>query len=79
MHPKTYAQSAGHLMENLDWPAARDKMTEAVKYLSGNGKKVGVTGFCMGGALSLIAAQHSGVAAAAPFYGTPQEEICQVT
>jgi hypothetical protein len=66
-------------MNSLDWPAARDEMSEAVKYLSGNGKKVGVTGFCMGGALALIAAQHSGVAAAAPFYGVPEEGICQVT
>lgn len=72
------AEEAGHLMNSLDWPAARDEMSEAVKYLSGNGKKVGVTGFCMGGALALIAAQHSGVAAAAPFYGVPEEGICQL-
>jgi hypothetical protein len=29
----------------------------------------------MGGALTLIAAQHANVAAAAPFYGTPQVPI----
>lgn len=37
--------------------------------------QVGVVGFCMGGALTLIAAQHANVAAAAPFYGTPQVSI----
>ena len=34
-----------------------------------------MVGFCMGGALTLIAAQHANVAAAAPFYGTPQVPI----
>lgn len=35
-------------------------------------------GFCMGGALTLCAAQHAGVDAANPFYGLPGPEICQV-
>ena len=39
---------------------------------------MGVVGFCMGGALSFAAAQHAKVAAAAPFYGTPNPGICQV-
>lgn len=39
---------------------------------------MGATGFCMGGALAFCAAQHAGVAAAAPFYGTPNPAICQV-
>ena len=35
-------------------------------------------GFCMGGALALIAAQHADdVVCAAPFYGTPDPAICQ--
>jgi carboxymethylenebutenolidase len=72
------AEEATHLMNDLDWPTARDELTAAVDYLAQNGKKVGVVGFCMGGALTLIAAQHSKAACAAPFYGTPQEEICQV-
>ena len=65
-------------MNNLDWQKAVGELTDAVNYLAMNGKKVGVVGFCMGGALSLAAAQHSGVAASAPFYGTPPKELCQV-
>ena len=34
--------------------------------------QVGAVGFCMGGALSVAAAQHAGVDCAAPFYGLPQ-------
>ena len=34
--------------------------------------QVGATGFCQGGVLSFIAAQHAGINAAAPFYGFPQ-------
>ncbi len=33
--------------------------------------QVGVVGFCMGGALSLLAAEHAKVDAAVSFYGTP--------
>ena len=40
--------------------------------------QVGVVGFCMGGALTLIAAQHANVAAAAPFYGTPQVHLLDI-
>jgi Dienelactone hydrolase family len=34
--------------------------------------QVGATGFCQGGVLSFIAAQHAGIDCAAPFYGFPQ-------
>ena len=40
--------------------------------LAGYPCQVGATGFCQGGVLSFIAAQHAGIAAAAPFYGFPQ-------
>lgn len=74
------AEEAGHLMNNLDWAGATKELTAAVDYLKSTGaSKVGVTGFCMGGALSFIAAQHAGVSAAAPFYGIPgSRELCQV-
>lgn len=39
---------------------------------------MGAIGFCMGGALTLCAAQHAGIDAANPFYGLPGPEICQV-
>ena len=42
--------------------------------------QVGVTGFCMGGALSLAAAALvPEVDAAAPFYGIPSPELCDVS
>lgn len=60
-------------MSNLNWPAAVDDIASGARWLKGNGaKKVFVTGFCMGGALSLAAGVLvSEVDAVAPFYGTP--------
>jgi carboxymethylenebutenolidase len=67
-------------MSNLDFPAAVKELGEAVAYLKASGaSKVGVVGFCMGGALSFAAAQHAGVDAAAPFYGIPDPAICDVS
>jgi len=63
-------EEASHLMSNLDWQRAVAEITEAVTYLKENGAtKVGAVGFCMGGALSLAAAQHCGIDCAQPFYG----------
>ena len=71
-------EEAHHLMSNLDFPGAVKEITQAVEFLRSSGSsKVGVVGFCMGGALSLAAAQHAGVDCAAPFYGIPAEAICQ--
>lgn len=51
---------AGHLMQGLDFGAAAGQdVRGAVQYLKGTGSgKVGVTGFCMGGALTLLSAVH---------------------
>jgi len=66
---------AKHLMEGLDWARAVQEIGGAVTYLRGHARgngHVAVTGFCMGGALSLAAAVHiPGLAAVAPFYGVP--------
>ncbi len=67
-------------MSNLDFKAAVEEMKQAVSYLRASGaSKVGAVGFCMGGALTFCAAQHAGIDAAAPFYGTPNPAICQVS
>jgi hypothetical protein len=69
------AEEAHHLMSNLDWPGAVEDIRGAARYLKSSeaSAKVGVTGFCMGGALSLSAAVLvDEVDAAAPFYGIPQ-------
>ena len=54
-------------------PPPPDEMCAAARYLKSTGSpKVAVIGFCMGGALALIAAQHSeDVDCCLPFYGTP--------
>jgi len=74
-------EQADHLMSNLDWPGAVKDIQGAARYLLANGcKKVGVTGFCMGGALSLAAAALvPEISASAPFYGIPSTELCNVS
>ncbi|XP_052759757.1 protein usf-like [Mya arenaria] len=73
-------EEAGHLMSGLDWPGAVEDIRAAACFLMGKGcRKVGVTGFCMGGALSIAAAALVGeISAAAPFYGIPKAELCKV-
>ncbi len=68
---------AGELMTSLPPERAARDMSAAIDYLLSHpattGAAVGVTGFCMGGMLSLMIAALEGdrVAAAAPFYGAP--------
>lgn len=72
------AEEAHHLSDNLDFPQAVEELKAAAEYLRSSGaKKVGVIGFCMGGALSLAAAQHAAVDVAVVNYGIPPEAICQ--
>ncbi len=69
------AEEAQHLMEGLDWGRAVEEITGAVQALRERGcAKVGVVGFCMGGALSVLAAANSGVDAAVAFYGFPPDK-----
>jgi len=50
------AAEAEHLMKGLDFAdAASQDVRGAVQFLKSGGGKVGVTGFCMGGALTLLA------------------------
>lgn len=47
-----------------------------VRAQPGVSPKVGITGFCLGGAMSIAAAcTVPGLAAAVPFYGTPRDEF----
>eukprot|EP00735_Rhodelphis_limneticus_P001013 TRINITY_DN11559_c0_g1::TRINITY_DN11559_c0_g1_i1::g.21998::m.21998 TRINITY_DN11559_c0_g1::TRINITY_DN11559_c0_g1_i1::g.21998 ORF type:complete len:234 (+),score=74.35,sp/P46209/USF_AQUPY/34.16/2e-29,DLH/PF01738.13/6.7e-48,Abhydrolase_5/PF12695.2/1.2e-09,Abhydrolase_6/PF12697.2/0.00067,Abhydrolase_6/PF12697.2/16,Peptidase_S9/PF00326.16/1.1,Peptidase_S9/PF00326.16/0.0095,BAAT_C/PF08840.6/0.0066,BAAT_C/PF08840.6/6.2,Abhydrolase_3/PF07859.8/1.6,Abhydrolase_3/PF07859.8/0.69,AXE1/PF05448.7/2e+02,AXE1/P len=75
------AEEASHLMGNLDWPMAVDDIRGAVKYLRDTGsKKIGITGFCMGGALSLAAGTLvDGIDAAVPFYGIPSGQLADMS
>lgn len=68
------AEEAHHLMSHLDFgDAATQDVRGAVQFLKAGGSaKVGVTGFCMGGALTLLAAVHvREIDAAVPWYGLP--------
>ncbi len=67
------ADEANHLMTGLDFgDATHQDLAGALAWLQARGSKVGVTGFCMGGALTVAAAVHlPGYAAASCFYGIP--------
>jgi len=67
------ADEANHLMAGLDFPdAAGQDIRGAAQYLKQSSKKVAVGGFCMGGALTLLAALSVPEAdAGACFYGIP--------
>ncbi len=67
------AAEAEHLMKGLNWGRAAQEIAGAVKHLREveGATRVGVTGFCMGGALTIIAATQPGVDAYAAFYGFP--------
>lgn len=71
------AKEAEHLMNGLNFAdAAGQDVRGAVQYLKSTGsKKAGVTGFCMGGALTLLAAVNAPEAdAAVAWYGFPPLE-----
>lgn len=77
------AAEATQLMTALDTAAAMTEIAAAVAYLKehprGNGK-VGVIGFCMGGALAFAAACHvGGLSAVVPFYGVPPADKVDYT
>ncbi|MGV8920704.1 MAG: dienelactone hydrolase family protein [Pseudomonas sp.] len=69
-------EEAQHLMSKLDFAdAATQDIRGAVLYLNGQSRKVGVTGFCMGGALTLLSLNFiPELAAGVVFYGLPPLE-----
>jgi carboxymethylenebutenolidase len=70
------AKEAEHLMTNLNFGDAGQDVRGAVQHLkSGGSAKAGVTGFCMGGALTLLAAVNVPEAdACVVWYGFPPLE-----
>jgi carboxymethylenebutenolidase len=70
------AEEAHHLMTGLNFgEAASQDIRGAVQYLKTRSDKVGITGFCMGGALTLLALSAVPEAAAGVvWYGCPPLE-----
>jgi carboxymethylenebutenolidase len=68
---------ANHLMSGLDFVGASDQdIAGAVQHLAGISGKVGVMGYCMGGALTIAAcARVPGIACGVPFYGVPPAQL----
>jgi carboxymethylenebutenolidase len=68
---------ANHLMTGLDFAGATHQdIHGAALHLQDISNKVGVMGFCMGGALTIAAAVHvPAVSAAVCFYGIPPKEF----
>ena len=53
------AEEASHMMQNLDFADASTDVRGAVEHLKQSCPKVGVIGFCMGGALTVLAAVYA--------------------
>lgn len=70
------------MFKGLDFRGAVEDIIGGVKYLKENHgvKKVALTGFCMGGALTLAAAAiyPDAIDCIAPFYGIPNDQLCNV-
>src|SRR5512134_2057732 len=75
------ANEAEHLMTNLNFgDAAGQDVRGAVQHLKSSSAKVGVTGFCMGGALTLLSvANVPEVDAGVVWYGFPPLEYIDAT
>ncbi|HYL92285.1 MAG TPA: dienelactone hydrolase family protein [Alphaproteobacteria bacterium] len=73
----TAADEASHMMTSLNFiDAAEQDIRGAAQYLKQTSKKVAVGGFCMGGALTLLAATRvPEMDAGACFYGIPPAEL----
>jgi len=71
------AGRAAQEMNSLDFLAATDQdVRGAAQYFSTQGKKVGLTGFCMGGAIALLGAVRiPELSAAVIFYGLPPASV----
>lgn len=72
-------EAANKQMGSLDFiDATTQTVRGAAQYLARNGAKVGLTGFCLGGAVTIIgAAKISELAAGVAFYGIPPEQAAK--
>ena len=73
------ADAANKEMNSLDFiDATTQTVRGAVQFLKRNGAKAGLTGFCMGGAVTIIgAAKIPELTAGVAFYGIPPEQAAK--
>lgn len=73
------AEAAGRQMQSLDFLDVTDQTVRgAASFLSKNGAKIGLTGFCLGGAVSIIGATTiPELNAAVAFYGIPPDAVAK--
>src|SRR2546426_6791538 len=71
--------AAGKEMNSLDFmDATTQTVRGAAQYLSRNGAKVGLTGFCLGGGGTILGGPKiPGLTAGGVFYGIPPEEAAK--
>jgi carboxymethylenebutenolidase len=71
--------AAGKEMNSLNFlDAVEQNVRGAVLFLKRNGAKAGLTGFCLGGAITIIGAcKIPELSAAVPFYGIPPEQVAK--
>jgi carboxymethylenebutenolidase len=71
--------AAGAAMSSLDFQRSTDEdVRGAVRHLAARGAKVGLTGFCMGGAVTVVGAVRiPELSAAVCFYGLPPENVAR--
>jgi len=70
-------EAAGREMNSLNFLEATDQVVRgAAQFLKRTGAKVGLTGFCLGGAVTVLGAcRISELTAAVAFYGLPPETV----
>jgi carboxymethylenebutenolidase len=73
------SDAAGREMNSLDFmDATTQTVRGAAQYLARNGAKVGLTGFCLGGAVTIIGATKiPELTAGVVFYGIPPEQAAK--
>ena len=73
-------QAAERELQKLDFAdAAQNTIRGAAQFLKRSSPKVGVVGFCMGGAVAMLAAAAPEISAVAPFYGLPPEKFLDIS
>lgn len=72
-------EAAGQQMNSLNFLDAVDESVRgAAQFLGSSGVKVAIAGFCMGGAVSMLAAcRLNEFACAVPFYGIPPASVAK--